>query len=160
MAGNTGTANQILTSQGPAVQAIWANAARLAPLYLYTDKALQAIVLGPADITWNAPAVDAVSGVTYTAPGTFTLTANRTYKLSANITPTVAALAYSLSWVDAANAVVGSLNQPANGLANLAHVHAYAMFRPLVNTVVKVRMTGAVALTLGTICSVFIESVD
>lgn len=160
LATDAGIANQILTSQGIGVQVIWSNAATLAPLYLYTDKAAQVIALGPADITWNAPAADSFIGVTYNAPGTFTLTANRTYLLTANITPTVAAVAYSLSWVDTANNLVGSLNQPANGLANLAHVHAFATFRPLVNTTVKVRLTGATALTLGTVCSVFIEAKD
>lgn len=159
LAGSAGISGQVLTSQGSNVQAIWSTVAAQR-LYLYTDKAAQAIVLGPADITWNSPAADAVNGVTFNGTTGFTLAANRLYKLTANITPTVAALAYSLSWVDSANAVIGSLNQPANGLANLAHVHAFAVFKPLVNTIVKVRMTSAVALTLGTICSVFIETVD
>lgn len=157
-----GTAGQVLTSQGVGVQVIWANATSQAKQYLYTDKAAQVIVVGPADVTWNAPAADAVTpGVSLDAGGILiNLSANRTYHLTANITPTVAALAYSLSWVTPGNVAVGSLNQPANGLANLAHVHAFAVYRPLVAAQVKVRMTGAVALTLGTVCSIFIEAKD
>lgn len=161
LAGNAGSLGQFLTSFGPGAQAQWATYVPTAHLYLYTDKAAQVIALGPADVTWNAPAADAVNGVSRDAGGIlFNLLPNRTYKLTANITPTAAALAYSLSWVNTLNVAVGSLNQPANGLANLDHIHAFAVFRPLILTQVKVRMTTAVALTLGIICSVFIESVD
>lgn len=158
LAGSVGTSGQVLTSQGVGNQVIWSTAATLVPRYLYTDKAAQTIVLGPADINWNTPAADAISGLTYNAPGTFTLTAGRLYTLRATLIPTVAALAYSISWVDSTNAVIGSLNQPASGLANLDHVHAYAVFKPLVGTIVKLRLTSAVALTLGTICSVSIHT--
>lgn len=158
LANDQGTSGQVLTSQG-ASQSIWSNS-NLTRLYLFTDKNAQAIVLGPSDIGWNVPAADAINGVAFNGTTQFTLTANRTYKLIANITPSVAALAYSIQWVNSANVAVGGLNQPANGLANLAHVHAFSVFRPLVNTIVKVRLTSGVALTVSAVCSVFIETVD
>lgn len=158
-AGNAGTNGQFLQSQGPNVTPIWTNGS-LGPLYYYTDKTTQVIAVGPADVTWNAAASDASNGITFNGTTLFTLAANRLYKLTANITPTVATVEYSISWVDTSNVAIGSLNQPANGLANLSHVHAFALFKPLVNTQVKVRLTSAVALTLGPVCSVFIETVD
>lgn len=160
LAGNEGTANQVLTSAGAGAQAVWANATALVRVYAATDKAAQAIVVGPADITWNTPAADAMTGITFNGSTQFTLPANRTYKISVLIKPTVAALSYNISIVDTANNPVGSLNQPVNGLASLDHEHATAVFRPLVSTAIKVRMTSAVALTLGTLCHIIIEAID
>lgn len=160
-AGNAGTAGQVMTSQGAGVQCQWASQVQLSRVYAATDKVSQAIVVGPADITWNAPAADAIAGgITFNGSTQFTLPANRTYKISVRIKPTVAALAYNISIVDTSNNPVGSLNQPINGLASLAAEYAVAVFRPLVSTAIKVRMTSAVALTVGPISNIIIEALD
>lgn len=160
LASNAGTANQVLTSQGVGVQAIWANATSLTKLYAATDKPAQTIVVGPADITWNTPAADAMTGITFNGTTQFTLLENRTYEIQVRIKPTVAALAYNISIVDTANNPIGSLNQPIAGLASLATEFATAFFRPLVNTAIKVRMTSAVALTIGASSWIIIKAVD
>lgn len=158
--GSPGSIGQIPISQGAGQQVIWGNQTALPRYYLATDKTAQAIILGPADITWNTPAPDAINGFIFTSPTQITVPANRTCKLIANLTPTVAAVAYTIQWVDNSNTPVGSLNQPANGLANLNHVHAIAFVRFAVDTIVKVRMVSAIALTLGPVCSILLETVD
>lgn len=159
-AGNEGTVGQTLQSAGPGAQVVWGPNTALPRQFLGTDKVSQAFLLAAGDLTWNAPAADGFQGVTYNAPGTFNLLANRTYWLFATIVPTVALVAYSVSWVNTANALVGSLNQPAGGIAGLSHSQAIALFRPLVNTIVKVRMTSAVSLTIGPASSVIIQALD
>ena len=160
-ADDEGTLGQVLTSFGPGNQVGWASNTSPQPhMYLGTDKVSQAFLLAAGDLTWNPPAADAVSGVTYNPPGTFLLQPNRLYRLFATIVPTVALVAFSISWVDSGNVLIGSFNQPAGGIAGLAHSHAITWFRPLFPTIVKVRQTSAVSLTVGPASSVEITTLD
>lgn len=159
LAGNEGLIGQVLSSQGPGVQVIWQTPSTLPPLYAYANKPAQVIVLGPADLTWNTPAADALSGITFGA-NQFTLPANRTYHVMVVVKPTVAALAYNISIVDTANNPVGALSIPVNGLASVAHEHAFAIIRPVAPLTIKVRMTSAVAITIGALSSIHIHTVD
>lgn len=152
LAGNTGVAGQYLQSRGPNTQAIWSS-----PLYAATDKAAQAIIVA-GDVTWNTPAVDAINGITFNGSTQFTLPANRLYHIDVLIKPSVAAVAYTISIVDTSNNPIGSLNLPINGLASLAHEHAQAAFKPLVNTTIKVRCTGTI--TIGASSVILIRTLD
>lgn len=161
LAGNSGSAGQVLVSQGVGSQAIWSNQVQLSRKYLATDKTAQTIVLGPADVTWNTPAADATDGsITFNGSTQFTLPANRTYKITVIVKPSVAAVGYSIIICDTSNVAVGSINLPISGLANLEQNIAVAIFRPLVNTAIKVRMTSAIALTLSNLCNITIEALD
>ncbi len=158
LAGDAGTTGQILISQGIGNQVIWST--QLVPLYAATDKVAQLSLIGASDITWNVPAADAINGITFNGSTLWTLPANRTYLIQAYIKPTLATLAYTLTIVDTANNPVGSLNQPISGLASLAHEHCTAWFRPLVNTQIKLRLSGGLGVTIGATSHLIIRTQD
>lgn len=167
LAGNEGILGQVLTSAGPNAQATWANS-NLSRLYFATDKVAQLSVIGASDLTWNQPPADAQNGITLDsvtsgsaiAGVTINLPANRTFQINAYIKPTVAALAYTVTITDTSNVPIGSLNLPVSALANLNLEIATAWFRPLVATKIKVRLSGGVGLTIGSISRIVITSED
>lgn len=121
----------------------------------------QVLLLAPTDITWTNFLGRGVGfNVNNGLNTTFTLPANRTYKMEALFTPTVAGVAYSIQWVDSSNSPIGTINLPAQGLASLSHVEAIAVFRPTVDTDVKLRHSGGIGVTLGTVSYVDINSRD
>lgn len=155
---SAGIAGQFLQTQGSNNQVVWADSVQES-LYYYTDKPVQTTTLAVVDLTWNVGAADVINGVVFDGSTQFTLTANRLYNIQATIIPTSSLAAYSVSIVDTANNPVGSINHPAAGIGE-THTHAIALFKPLVDTVIKVRLTNAVTITFGTQCFLSIETAD
>jgi hypothetical protein len=160
LANNAGATGDLIVSQGPGSPPLWvAPTAAVKRQFMMTSKATQIIAAGPADITWNAPAADSFFGVTYNAPGTFTLPANRTFFCEALVMPTTGN-SINIAWVDSANVLIGSVNVPATGSNANVHLHATAVVRVLVPTIIKVRLTSALGVTISQESYVFIRATD
>lgn len=142
LATDEGLIGQVLTSAGPGLQVIWDT-----PLFAYADKTSQALG-ATGDITWNPPAV--LNGIIFTAPGLFTLPANKIYLLDAYMCNTVGGDTVIMQWVDAADALLpGALSPGYVGNLNNESRHCITVFAPIVPTIVKVRKLSGPNNTFG-----------
>lgn len=114
-------------------------------ILLYGNKAAQTIAASPEDLTWSAPVEQ--FGVSQQSPTVFRLLANHTYKLEALFILNSPAATYFAFWSTLANAPVGTVNTPAIGADQASHNHAVALFKPLVDTDVKVRVLNGIGTT-------------
>ncbi len=115
-----------------------------AGILLYSVKSDQSIV-GTVDIDWNVPIEQNV--INYNNPGTFSLIANHTYKLEAFLTLVSVTEPYLVRWVDSSNIALPTSSVGFGDTDDSSSV--FAIYRPLVDTIVKVQLTiGGAGLTV------------
>lgn len=127
-------------------------------ILLYGNKAAQTIAAGAEDLTWNVPVEQ--YGITQQSSTVFRLLANHLYDLEALFILNSPAATYFAFWSTLANAPVGVVNTPAIGADQAAHNHARALFRPLVDTDVKVRVLTGIGTTFEAETIVSIKAID
>lgn len=114
-------------------------------ILLYANKPAQTIAAGAEDLTWNVPIEQ--YGVSQQSAVLFRLLANHTYELEASFILNSPNVSYFAFWSTTANAPVGAVNAPAIGANGTSFNYAKAIFRPLVDTDVKVRVLTGIGTT-------------
>lgn len=125
--------------------------------------------LTPGDVSnWNTTVASSGSNITNNEDGTFTLLADRTYKLIAEATDANVGTSGEIDfeWVDAANAVLPGVKglgvNWTGGTDNItsgsdSQSDALAVFTPSVDTTVKIRFTGSKDFAMTVESRVWIE---
>jgi hypothetical protein len=116
-----------------------------ANLLLYANKVAQTIAAGSEDLTWNVPIEQ--NGISQVTPVQIQLLANHTYEMKAYFILNSPNATYFAFWSSTANAPVGAVNAPAIGVDQNANNYAIAIFRPAVDTIVKVRVLTGIGTT-------------
>lgn len=114
-------------------------------ILLYGAKAAQTIAASPEDLTWSVPIEQ--YGVSQQSSTVFRLLANHTYSLEAHFILNSPNVSYFAFWSTLANAPVGVVNAAAIGVNGTSFNYAKAIFRPLVDTDIKVRVLTGIGTT-------------
>lgn len=108
--------------------------------FLITGVDTPQTVVGPGDLVVPAPAADMSYGITYTAPGLWTLQPGYTYTLGARLTAASGVINEdTIFWVNSANALIGSVNLGNSRVAAQGEGYVRAAIKPVAPVTVKLR---------------------